>query len=375
MTTTMTTAPTLESLFRSGQEGISSSIINYLDNDDKVQFACTCTGMREEVLHGKGVDIPIDPIIVVTRAENWPAIHPIYRGDRFLRTLDTHLRDDRTKNILLHHHYRIKIGQVDQFDSMNPVNADTVVNANTVKMNNITELDISVPAPTYLTGPTFAFVIRLTMMFQNLRKINLTNTSFLHSRLRLLAQYCPRLETIIWNHTTPSSGDVDATRGNHIPADGECFAAFRNLQEITLDHQCLYFSSQYVERRHVNLFRYHTVNRFLLQKLIRNNPLLTRISIENVTDNFRNFFDQHWLTEIVRNVPSLTYFRSDLILPNVTTLQSERPEIVFEPDPPPPQRRPRWLIELEAHLNEPPRPRVRTRRRNRNDHSNVVHAG
>ena len=81
--TTTTTAPTLESLFRSGQEGISSSIINYLENDDKVQFACTCTGMREQVLHGKGVDIPIDPIIVVTLAENWPAIH---RGDRFLHT-------------------------------------------------------------------------------------------------------------------------------------------------------------------------------------------------------------------------------------------------------------------------------------------------
>ena len=332
--TTTTTSPTIETLFLSGSghEGIGYSIINYLDNDDKVQFACTCTGLHEQVTNGKGVEVPIDPIIVVTLAENWPAIH---RGDRFLRTLNHHLLDERTKNILLHHHYRVKIEQVDQFDSMNHYDAFMVT-----KMGNITELDISVPTPTYLEDPTSAFVIRLTIMFPNLRKINLTNTSFLHSQLQLLAKHCPRLETIIWNERSTTKRrpqwliklEAHSVFGNYIPADGACFAAFRNLQEITLDNQCLSFSSRYVvEDRHVNLFRYHNVNGFLFHKCIHNNPLLTRISMKNVTDQFRSGpFLQRWLMEIVRNVPSLTYFRSDLISPNVATLQSERPEIVFE---------------------------------------------
>ena len=37
--------------------------------------------------------------------------------------------------------------------------------------------------------------------------------------LKLFADYCPRLETIIWNHTsTTNSRYVDATRRNSVPA-------------------------------------------------------------------------------------------------------------------------------------------------------------
>ena len=69
-------------------------------------------------------------------------------------------------------------------------------------------------------------------------------------------------------------------------------------------------------------------NVFLFHKCIPNNPMLARVSVKNVTDYpFYRTLPQHVLMKFVRNVPSLTYFRSDL---TPAILQSERPTMVFE---------------------------------------------
>ena len=141
------TAPTMETLFQSGsgQEGISSSIINYLGNDAKIQLACTCSSMQDQVTNGNGIDIPIDPIIWGSLSDR--NTDDSDRGDRFLRNMHAHLQDERKRNILQNHHYRVKIEQVHQFGVMNLFNVFNVtaytraffrtLNENTAKMHSI----------------------------------------------------------------------------------------------------------------------------------------------------------------------------------------------------------------------------------------------
>lgn len=68
----------------------------------------------------------------------------------------------------------------------------------------------------------------------------------------------------------------------------------------------------------------------MFHKCIPNNPMLARVSMKNVTDDSYKPVPQRVLMKFVRNVPSLTYFRSDLTPENIAILQSERPEMVFE---------------------------------------------
>lgn len=208
----------METLFQSGsgQEGISSSIINYLGNDAKIQLACTCSSMHDQVTNGNGITLPIDPIIWGSPSDR--NTDDSVRGDRFLQNMHAHLQDERKKTILHNHHYRVKIENVDQFGVNHSFNAVTVaqardsirtVNENTAKMRSITELNISLPTPTNLENHSHAFVIRLLTMFPNLRIINVTNILFFP--MGIVAEYCPHLETIIWNHTENNvNGLLDA---------------------------------------------------------------------------------------------------------------------------------------------------------------------
>ena len=317
------TAPTMETLFQSGsgQEGISSSIINYLGNDAKIELACTCSSMQDQVTNGNGIAIQIDPIIWGSPSDH--NTDDSDRGDRFLQNMHAHLQDERKKNILRNHHYRVKIEQVHQFGVNPAFNAVTVaqerefirkLNEKTAKMRSITELDISLPTPRDLV----AFVFQLLTMFPNLRKINLTN--ILLGSMDLVAKYCPHLETIIWNHT-------DAIPSIVASADGDCFAPFHNLKEITLDNRYFYIKSQF----RASMADTTNNNVFLFHHCVSNNPMLARVSMKNVTDYHSNkTLPQRVLMKFVRNVPSLTYFRSDLTPENIAILQLERPEMVFE---------------------------------------------
>merc|ERR1711865_935775 len=130
------------------------------------------------------------------------------------------------------------------------------------------------------------FLDQLTRMFPNLQKINLTNIVTVLDIAVVVAEYCPRLDTMIWNTTTTSS--------NFILADGGYFDPFHNLKEITLDNRCFVFNSN--QRR--DMADRTNTTEFLFHKFIR-------------------------------NVASLTYFRSDLTPENIAILQLERPEMVF----------------------------------------------
>ena len=165
------------------------------------------------------------------------------------------------------------------------------------------------------------FVEQLTIMFPNLRKINLTNIRLSTN----LANFCPHLETFICNITTEC-------RGYFHLVDGGYFAPFHNLKEITLDNRCFFFN---LNQRRDMADRTNTTE-FLFHKCIRNNTKLARVSMKNVGYKmrgdrlFNRTLPQRVLMKFVRNVPSLTYFRSDLSAENIAILQLERPEIVFE---------------------------------------------
>ena len=275
-------------------------------------------------MNGKGIAIPINPIIWGSPSDH--NTDDSDRGDRFLQNMHAHLQDERKKNILHNHHYRVKIEQVDEFGVTIPFNVFVLntnthaflrtVNENTAKMHSITELDVSLPTPTGLVeNCPQAFVFQLLTMFPNLRKINVTNILFFS--MDLVAEYCPHLETIIWDHTE---------NDGHLDADGKCFATFHNLKEITLDNCCFYFYSQLRAMADMT-----NNNVFLFHKCIPNNPMLARVSMKNATDYIKNkTLPQHVLMKFVRNVPSLTYFRSDLTPENIAILQLERPGMVFE---------------------------------------------
>ena len=301
-TTSTTPTPTMETFFTSGHKGIAYSFINYLENDEKIQLACTCSSMNKHVLNGKGIEVPVDPLIVVSPSKrNHDDSH---RGERFLRNMLAHHQDERKKTIL-HNHYRVKIENVHQF-GFNFCNQVTVAET-LAEMRSITELDISLPTPAHIEATQF--VGRLIMMFPNLRKINLTNISFAPG---LLAdEYCPRLETIIWKNTTPDPGDFVWSRD---------FASFRHLKEITLDNRSFFFDMADTTSNDI----------FLFQQCASNNPMLARVSMKHAIDTSNKPVAQSVLMQIVRNVPSLTYFRSDLTPENIAILQLERPAMVFE---------------------------------------------
>ena len=79
-------------------------------------------------------------------------------------------------------------------------------------------------------------------------------------------------------------------------------------------------------------------NKFLFHKCSKN---LERVFIKNfliVTNTFLTPFlpadiRQAVLVKFVRNSPSLQYFSSDLTMANITMLQSELPDIIFDPIP------------------------------------------
>ena len=333
----------METFFKSGH-GISPTIINYLENDEKIQLACTCTGMNEQVLHGKGIEVPVDPRIVVSVSPLDSNAEDSHRGNRFLQNMNAHLQDERKKNIL-QNHYRVKIEQVCRFIVTAQFFRSTVT-GNTAKMRSITELDISLPTPThcyptigvggrfiregaaqsaaqmYKVGSITEFLELLTIMFPNLRKINLTNIRLHHNTN--LANFCPHLETIIWKTTTRCGGYC-------VRADGGYFASFHNLKDITLDNRCFFFNSN--QRR--DMADRTNTTKFLFHKCIRNNTKLARVSMKNVCFNvsgrhYDRTTPQHVFMKFVRNVPSLTYFRSDLTPENIAILQLERPAMVFE---------------------------------------------
>ena len=307
----ITSTPTMETFFKSGHEGIGFSVIDYLDNDEKIQLACTCSSVNKHVINGKGIDVPIDPLISV-----FPSDHnhdDSRRGERFLRNMMVHHQDERKKTIFHNHHCRVKIGQVHQFGLTREF-CNTVTIAELAKMPSITELDISLSTPAQVEPQ---FVARLMMMFPNLRKIILSN---IRLSVGLLAtEYCPRLETIIWkNNTKPVPGDF-------VWADGVEFAPFHQLKEITLDNRRFFVNFNQRDMA-------DTTNngKFLFQKCASNNPMLAQVSMKHAIDNFNKPVPQSVLMKFVRNVPSLIYFRSDLTPDNIAILQLERPAMVFE---------------------------------------------
>ena len=179
-------------------------------------------------------------------------------------------------------------------------------------MRSITELDISSSTSPY--ADQIGFLMRLMIMFPNLRKINLSNIGLI---MMNLAKYCPHLETIIWNNTD---------RANFVWADGEGFAPFRQLKEITLDNRCFHF----FDFNQRDMADTTNNDKFLFHKCASNNPMLARVSMKHAIDISNKPVAQRELMQFVRNVPSVTYFRSDLTPENIAILQLERPAMVFE---------------------------------------------
>ena len=226
----------------------------------------------------------------------------------------------------------IKFVRLDQFGSQffsTPYQHTTNWPGGAFELNGIVTLDMSSPTATeYSLGRISArrLGFALSMLFPNLREMNLSNQILSEEFLRKMSKTCVDLEIITWNNMTGASTvHIDGTELRHA----------NNLTEIWMDnaefqatsrhdfflHQ--YSLSDMENTAHAGIFLLHQCSN-----------KLERVSIRHATYVYQTRprktlpVPQNALIKFIRNAPStLKSFRSDLTPENMTMLRSERPEI------------------------------------------------
>jgi hypothetical protein len=147
-------------------------------------------------------------------------------------------------------------------------------------------------------------------MMPCLREIDLSNAHVTGSVLRKIADACPELEKLTWNHNQKVARTA--------------LIKYRGLKEIYMDDSIFVYAC--VDTMIQGELRYNDL--FCLRCC---NTFLERVSLKNAKCSISGGqnFPQIGLVRFVRNTPSLRWFRSDLSAENVAILQAERPEVTF----------------------------------------------
>jgi hypothetical protein len=157
----------------------------------------------------------------------------------------------------------------------------------------------------------FAQGLALSLLFPNIREINMNCLSLTSLGVAWIAESNPALEVIRWEKSIiwPISNDTFT----HLEA-------FKNLKEVYLDNSRLIFCWDLNEER---LWSVLTDNKLKLQ----------RLSIKGALVYQRSFkfgpISQQSLMKYVRGSETLEWLKSDLSDENIAVLQKERPYITF----------------------------------------------
>jgi hypothetical protein len=187
------------------------------------------------------------------------------------------------------------------------------------KLQHVQILDLSFPSHALKNNTNFELCIVALLAFTMpcLREIDLSNAKVAESDLQYLACACPELEKITWIHH------------HHHRArnfmQGSALNACRCLKEIYMDDSTFYY--QYINE--LMAIQIEGPDSHIFSRC---NTFLERVSLRNAKYDFNELnqsFPQYGLLKVVRNTPSLRWFRSDLSPENVAILQAERPEVTF----------------------------------------------
>jgi hypothetical protein len=170
----------------------------------------------------------------------------------------------------------------------------------------------------------FSHALALSHLFQNLRSIDMSETSLTSLGVALLAENNPDLECVRWNHSL-------IWPINH--QNYNLLQACRNLKEIHIDDARLLFCPPRRTRRTPNNENADGVDVDAMWVSVAENATsLVRVSCKRASwyqnSKFKPF-SQDALMKFVLSAPNLKWFRSDLTSENVSILKRERPEILF----------------------------------------------
>jgi hypothetical protein len=180
---------------------------------------------------------------------------------------------------------------------------------------------LAVPNPRGTTPPrmplvkyvdsAFSLGLALSLIVPNLKQIDISKVPLTSIAVSWLAENNPNLKSIRWNksYIWPINND-----------SFEHIKACQNLEEVYLDGASLVFCHDDMDPD------------LLWACFASSSQNLRRISLQN-TMRYRNWrfspLPQLGLMKLVRNSPSLQWFRSDLTPTNVEILRKERPDVTF----------------------------------------------
>ena len=323
----LTSAASSSSELVSLPQGVRLNIFNMLSPEDKMTISTVCKNMHRDchLPHGL-LQPPIDPICMFSSDKN--NSDDDHRGIRLLQQLGNHQHYDAREKKTLGNHYRIKIENLHQFGTVGASLKDLFILARRAKMMGVTKLDVSV-ATQQTVRAFWDFLRALPLMVPNLRVLNLTNIAMdINSRhvLNNFASFCPNLEKIIWNNGRNRNNTDSVTVGdNFYYAEGNFLRECNELKEIEFNN-CCFLLSGLAESNDPNNFLFHKCSKNLERLSIKNTMRVMQHRGNNTTTGI----PQAVLVKFVRKVPSLRYFSSDLTPDNITLLQLERPDILFE---------------------------------------------
>ena len=305
-------------------QGVRLNIYNMLSQEDKITISTLCKKIHRDCQLPQGLQPPIDPICIFSSN---PKNMDDYRGIRLFQQLGNQQQHDARK--------KIKIENVHQFGTKGASIEDLEHLAQQAEMRRVTALDISLARPQKIHISRADFIRALPSMVPNLVVVNLTNIAANKNLLQMFATRCPSLEKIIWNNGRNNKEFYHsrAIRQNCFCVDGDSLRDCRKLKEIEFNN------CRFTLPHNGELASWlNNPNKFLFHKCSKN---LERVFIKNfllVTNTFLTPFlptdiRQAVLVKFVRNSPSLQYFSSDLTMANITMLQSELPDIIFDPIP------------------------------------------
>eukprot|EP00980_Cylindrotheca_fusiformis_P014502 scaffold3875_cov123-Cylindrotheca_fusiformis.AAC.22 len=151
----------------------------------------------------------------------------------------------------------------------------------------------------------------LSLLFPNIREINMDCLPLTTLGVALIAETNPALEVVRWQRSIvwPISNEAETY-----------MKAFRNVKELYLDQSKMVLCSNLDPER-------------LWSFLAAHNHRLTKVSLRGTRSYTRNGrFDslsQETLMKFVRFSGALKWFRSDLTMENIAILKQERPDITF----------------------------------------------
>ena len=323
----LTSAASSSSELVSLPQGVRLNIFNMLSPEDKMTISTVCKNMHRDchLPHGL-LQPPIDPICMFSSDKN--NIDNDHRGIRLLQQLGHQQEHDARKKKTLQNHYRIEIKNLHQFGTVGASLQDLFTLSRGAQMTGVTELDVSVATQqTVWVSPDF--LGSLSLMVPNLRALNLTNIGIDYNSSHVLsnfASFCPNLEKIIWNNGRNYTGSI-TVREDYIDAKGDVLEPVQKLKEIECNNRCfLFWGDLLAEADDPNKFLFHKCSKNFERVSIKNASAIGVAQRRGTTTGI----PQAVLVKFVRKVPSLRYFSSDLTPDNITMLQLERPDILFE---------------------------------------------